>query len=166
MELIINDITILSEFVETINKNHLELMGITFHTLPMALDKSLREEAATLGRRGVLSLDVWSGNEEDTAWIMDHSSVGVGFDDLCFVRYAKLRGYTLLTNDPVLTAKAHECAVEVVDVDYLSGKMRDNTMADERQTDDFLVRVFRHRKAHWRWFCSQHLQLGRIAALL
>ncbi len=165
MNIIINDITILSELVGTINKADLDFMGITFHTIPMAIDKSQQSAAEDLKEADVLACHTLD-QEEDTLWIAEHLSCDVGFGDLSIIRYALIHQLTLLTNDPVLTNKARGLGVEVVDVNYLKVAMEDNVVADEKQTEAYLARIFRHRPGHWNWFRSQHLQLGKIAALL
>ena len=87
-------------------------------------------------------------------------------DELSFIRYAMLNDCTLLTNDPVLTRVAESLGVKVVDVSYITQDMEDNIVTDEEDTTNYLVRLFRHRPQHWNWFKTQHLQFGRVAALL
>ncbi len=164
-ELIINDITILSELVDTIDKNDLDFMGISFHTIPSAIDKAQLKETESLEKTGVLqchSLD----KDEDLVWIIENCSGDVSLDDISFIRYALTHSATILTNDPVFTNKARISGASVVDVNYLKETMESNVVANERQTDAYLVRLFRHRPAHWKWFLSQHLHLRRIAAML
>lgn len=163
--LIVCDITIVTELFGTIDKNDLDHMGITFHTIPSAIDKAQLKEAESLEKAGVLqyhSLD----KEEDSVWIIENCSGDVSFDDMAFIRYALTNNTTILTNDPVFTNKARILGANVVDVNYLKETMESNVVANERQTDAYLVRLFRHRPAHWKWFLSQHLHLRRIAVML
>lgn len=165
MDVIINDITILSELVATIDKDDLFFMGITFHTLPTAIDKAQQEVAKALEDANVLlchSLE----QAEDTQWIVENYSCEVSFDDMAFIRYALTHETTILTNDPVFTNKARSLGANVVDVNYLKEAMENCVVANERQTEAYLARLFRNRPDHWRWFLSQHLQLSRIAAQL
>lgn len=85
MNLIINDITILSELVGTINKADLDFMDITFHTIPMAIDKSQQSAAKDLKEADVLACHTLD-QEEDTLWIAEHLSCDVGFGDLSIIR--------------------------------------------------------------------------------
>lgn len=165
MNIIINDITILSELVDTIDKKDLEFMDITFHTIPSVLDKAQQVEAGSLEKEKVLLCHSLK-EKDDTLWIMEHYSGDVSFGDLSIIRYALTHQVTILTNDPVFTNKARSLGANVVDANYLKESMEDNVVANEEQTDAYLARIFRHRHDHWNWFRSQHLQLGRIAALL
>lgn len=79
MNIIINDITILSELVGTINKADLDFMGITFHTIPMAIDKSQQSAADDLKEADVLACHTLD-QEEDTLWIAEHLSSDVGLE--------------------------------------------------------------------------------------
>ncbi len=164
MNIIINDITILTELFGTIDKNGLNVMDINFHTIPTAIDKAQLRDVKSLEEAGVLqshSLD----KEEDSAWIIENYSGDVSFDDMAIIRYALTNDTTILTNDPVFTHKARSLGATVVDVNYLKENMESHVVANERQTEAYLARVFRRRPAHWKWFLSQHLQMRRIAAL-
>ena len=166
MNIVINEIAILSKLVETISKSDVEFMDYHFYAVGSALEKAQRDEAAQMSQLEVLNLVELPQTEAETAWLYEHYTGAVSVDELSFIRYAMLNDCTLLTNDPVLTRVAKSLGVKVVDVSYITQDMEDNIVTDEEDTTNYLVRLFRHRPQHWNWFKTQHLQFGRVAALL
>lgn len=165
MNILFNDVTILSALIEAISKSAVDIMGLKFHTIYTSLDQCQRAEAKELEEIGALKFVELEEKEEELEWMWRNYDGSVSLNEMAILRFAYLYDFTLLTNDPVLTAKAKSLGITVVDVNYLTEMMEDEVIADEDMSMTFLAHIFRHRPDHWRWFKSQHIKLGRIAAM-
>lgn len=166
MKIVINEIAILSNLVDTISKSDVEFMDYHFYTVGSALEKAQRKEAHGLEKHGVLTFAELPHTEEETLWLYEHYSGEVSVDELSFIRYSLLNECILLTNDPVLTRVARSIGAKVADVSYITQQMEDYVVTDEEDTTNYLVRLFRHHPQHCEWFISQHKHFRKIASLL
>lgn len=142
MNIVFSEIGILSKLVVRANERGVNLGDCHFHAVFSALSPRERRDARELELFGILHLDELTSGE-DTLWLACNQTPSVTMNELMAIRYAMLKGFVLLTNNIVLAKVAKKLGANVLDVNDI-----------KKQTQ------------HWNWFKTQHLQFGRVAALL
>lgn len=142
MNIVVSEISILSKLVEKANERGVNLGDFHFHAVFSALPTHELCEACELELFGILHLEELN-MEEDTFWICTNQSLSLTMNELMAIRYAMIKGFILLTHNTVLASIAKKLGVSVLDVNDI-----------KKQTQQ------------WNWFKTQHIQFGRVAALL
>ena len=142
MNIVFSEIAILSKLVERANERGIDLGNFHFHAVHSALSTHEQREAHELELFGILHLDELT-SEEDTFWLYCNQTSSLTMNELMAIRYAIQKGFVLLTNNSVLANMAKKLGASVLDV---------NDIKEQTQ--------------HWKLFKTQHIQLGRVAALL
>ena len=143
MTIVITDITILSKLVVKASERGVDLAEFKFYAVQPALTEPERREAMELERMGILSLDELPNSEEETLWLCNNYHPSIETRELMAIRYAIINKHILLTNSPIIADVAQQLNARMLDVNDI-----------KKQTN------------HWEWFKKQHIQFGKVAALL
>lgn len=143
MNITITDITILSKLVVKASERDVDLAEFKFYAVQSALSKTEWHEAMELERMGILTLDELPNSAEETLWLCNNYHPSIEARELMAIRYAMINKHTLLTNSPIIAGVAKQLNARMLDVNDI-----------KKQTN------------HWEWFKNQHIQFGKVAALL
>lgn len=143
MNIVITDITILSKLVAKASERGVDLAEFQFYAVTSALTKTERRDAKELERMGILHLDELPDSAEETLWLCNNYDPSIGTSELMVIRYAIISKHILLTNSPITAGIAKQHNARILDVNDI-----------KKQTN------------HWEWFKNQHIQFGKVAALL
>lgn len=143
MTIAITDITILSKLVVKASERGVDLAEFKFFAVQSALTETERREAIELERMGILTLDELPNSAEETLWLCNNYQPSIEARELMAIRYAIINKHILLTNSPIIAGVAKQLNARMLDVNDI-----------KKQTN------------HWEWFKNQHIQFGKVAALL
>lgn len=141
---IITDIDVLTGLEGFFNAPNIEVMYCDFYAVFSALDREQHSQAEYLAKNLVLSnVELAEDSEEVTAWLYEHQSSEITYNELCVIKCAIDNGFTLLTNDSVLKSKAMSLGAKAMDMRTLMKQVDDYIVIDEDMNSRIVMRLLR-----------------------
>lgn len=147
--IIITDLGVLAGLEGFLDNSNIEL-GDTFYAIRSTLDKEQQEEAEGLVEMGALSFVELPENDEVTAWLYEHYSPEINYNELCVIKYAILNDFTILTNDEVLMRVAKSFGAKALNRTTLMEQADDYIVLDDDKEFCFILRLLKEQPEYGR----------------
>lgn len=137
------DIDVLTALEGFFNAPNVQVMCCDFYVVYSALDREQQSQAEYLAKNKAISYMELAEDGEVTAWLYEHRTSAVTYNELCVIKCAIDNGFTLLTNDQVLKSKAISLGAKVMETRTLMSQVDDYIVLDEDKNCRFVLRLLR-----------------------